>query len=333
MRSHILCDAKRRITIIMALGCLMAGCPCPDEPERDYRQDMRAFVQAISAYAKSASPGFLVIPQNGEALITSDGDPAGEPVTAYLSAIDGLGREDLFFGYDGDNVPTPAAAREEMIEFLQIAERQGVQALVTDYCSTPASMDQSYAANAAQGFASFASDRRELDHIPGYPAQPYQQNPLDITGLAQVRNFLYLLNPGAYANRQTFVDALAATDFDLLLVDLFFEEEPLTPQDIAALRHKAHGGRRLIIAYMSIGEAETYRYYWQNGWRPGAPEWLEDENPDWEGNYKVRYWDPEWQAIIFGAPNAYLDRILAAGFDGVYLDIIDAYEYFEEEAR
>ena len=30
-----------------------------------------------------------------------------------------------------------------------------------------------------------------------------------------------------------------------------------------------------------------------------------------------------------GSPDAYLDRILAAGFDGVYLDIIDAFEYFE----
>ena len=36
-----------------------------------------------------------------------------------------------------------------------------------------------------------------------------------------------------------------------------------------------------------------------------------------------------WQAVIFGDNDAYLNRILAAGFDGVYLDIIDAYEYFE----
>jgi len=36
--------------------------------------------------------------------------------------------------------------------------------------------------------------------------------------------------------------------------------------------------------------------------------------------------NPEWQAIIF----EYEDRILNAGFDGVYLDIIDGFEYWEE---
>ena len=28
------------------------------------------------------------------------------------------------------------------------------------------------------------------------------------------------------------------------------------------------------------------------------PSWLEDENPDWEGNYRVKYWEAEWQKII-----------------------------------
>jgi cysteinyl-tRNA synthetase len=37
----------------------------------------------------------------------------------------------------------------------------------------------------------------------------------------------------------------------------------------------------------------------------------------------------EWQDIIFGDADGYLDRIMNAGFDGVYLDIIDAFEYFE----
>ena len=35
--------------------------------------------------------------------------------------------------------------------------------------------------------------------------------------------------------------------------------------------------------------------------------------------------DPAWQAIV----DAQLDCILAAGFDGVYLDCVDVYERFE----
>ena len=80
---------------------------------------------------------------------------------------------------------------------------------------------------------------------------------------------------------------------------------------------------------MSIGEAEDYRYYWQSSWKIGSPDWIEKENPDWEGNYKVKYWEKGWQDIIYGNNDSYLKKILDTGFDGVYLDIIDAFEYFE----
>ena len=80
---------------------------------------------------------------------------------------------------------------------------------------------------------------------------------------------------------------------------------------------------------MSIGEAEDYRYYWDSDWEPGHPSWIEEENPDWPGNYKVKYWNSSWQDIIYGNGDSYLQKILDQGFDGVYLDIIDAYEYFE----
>ena len=50
----------------------------------------------------------------------------------------------------------------------------------------------------------------------------------------------------------------------------------------------------------------------QDSWLTTRPEWLEPENSDWPGNYLVQYWSPKWQAILFGRPNAYLDRILDA---------------------
>jgi cysteinyl-tRNA synthetase len=80
---------------------------------------------------------------------------------------------------------------------------------------------------------------------------------------------------------------------------------------------------------MSIGEAEDYRYYWQSDWEVGNPDWLAEENPDWEGNYKVKYWDSDWQSIFYGNDASYLKKITDAGFNGVYLDIIDAFEYFK----
>ena len=296
----------------------------------DYRQAMRGFVEGISAYAKSAHPGFLVIPQNGEALLTSEGSPEDPLAQDYIGAIDGQGREDLFYGYDDDNEPTPAAAQEEMLGMMDLAEAQGVQGLVIDYCWTHSRMDNSYTSNAAHGFVSYAAEDRGVNALPSYPEAPYAQHAGDVTTLAGAKNMLYLLDPGEFPSREAYLSALEDTNFDLFVMDLFYNDAALTAQETARLHTKANGGHRLLVAYMSIGEAESYRYYWQSAWQTGNPAWLDAENPDWEGNYKVRYWEPEWQAVIFGGASAYLDRIIAAGFDGVYLDIIDAYEYFEE---
>ena len=95
---------------------------------------------------------------------------------------------------------------------------------------------------------------------------------------------------------------------------------------------RAGGTAREVLAYLSIGEAEDYRYYFDPGWvypfggqpNGSAPCWLARTNPDWAGNYKVQYWSDAWQRIILG----YLDRIIDDGFDGVYLDIVDAFEYW-----
>lgn len=94
-------------------------------------------------------------------------------------------------------------------------------------------------------------------------------------------------------------------------------------QAAAVKRLKASG--KLTIAYIDIGEAEDYRDYWQTGWKPGDPDWIVADDPDgWEGNFPVKYWRDDWQTIIFGSPKSYLDKIIADGFDGIYLDWIEA---------
>jgi cysteinyl-tRNA synthetase len=293
--------------------------------DRDFRQDMRDLVSAIGDYARARRPGFLVIPQNGHELLTQDGEPGGAPCAAYLSAIDGVGREDLFFGYGGDGLPTPAVERARMVAFMDLALQHGVRPLVTDYCSSTEAVDQSFALAGARGYLSFAAPSRELDVVPLYPTAPIDANASQVTTLAEARNFLYLLNPDSarFPTRPDYLAAIAATDYDVVILDLFYADADgnpisLTSADLAAIRTKGRGGSRLLVCYLSIGEAESYRYYWQAAWAraSGRPSWLAEENPDWPGNYKVEYWDPEWQAILLG-------------FDGVYLDIIDAHGYFE----
>jgi cysteinyl-tRNA synthetase len=119
--------------------------------------------------------------------------------------------------------------------------------------------------------------------------------------------------------------------YDLVVIDYGFSRGSSIPREVIDLmRIKPDGSRRTILAYLSIGEAENFRYYWRPSWLRERPEWLEPENPSWPGNFLVQYWHPEWQSLMFGNPDAYLDRIVASGFDGVYLDGIDKFEQWRK---
>lgn len=148
------------------------------------------------------------------------------------------------------------------------------------------------------------------------------------------------VNSWAYWITEPDLATLEASDADLLVIDYSADgssDEEFTAQQITDL--KASGDGKTVLAYMSIGEAEVDRFYWDPAWVDGdgavtdaAPSWLAESNPDFPDNYKVHYWESDWQDVIFGdtdgANKSYLDRIIDAGFDGIYLDIIDAFEYF-----
>jgi len=117
------------------------------------------------------------------------------------------------------------------------------------------------------------------------------------------------------------IDALADSPYDIVVIDYSYDGSAageFSSSDIQQLRDAG----KTVLAYFSIGEAEDYRFYWKSSWQPGSPAFIADENPDWPGNYAVKYWTSGWWSK---ALQPYLDRILAAGFDGVYLDRIDAY--------
>ena len=115
--------------------------------------------------------------------------------------------------------------------------------------------------------------------------------------------------------------------YDLMVIDYSKQGDDLhrfTSQEIASLQESG----KVVLAYLSIGEAEDYRFYWKKSWNEKKPKFLEKENPEWAGNYKVKYWYRAWWNK---ALKPYLDKVMKAGFDGVYLDIIDGYYYFGEK--
>lgn len=107
------------------------------------------------------------------------------------------------------------------------------------------------------------------------------------------------------------MNSTARTKSDLAVVD---PDHTGSPQ---RLKKKPGGGDRPVLAYISVGEAETWRGYYK-----GGKSWNTGKTQGWDKNYAVKYWDAEWKGIV----KARVRKALAQGYDGVYLDRVDTYE-------
>ncbi|MEQ1695462.1 MAG: endo alpha-1,4 polygalactosaminidase [Hyphomicrobiaceae bacterium] len=105
----------------------------------------------------------------------------------------------------------------------------------------------------------------------------------------------------------------ARSDADVAVVD------PDHTGDPRKLKTKRNGGKRDVLAYISIGEVEEGRAYMKKG---GKKSWNTGKTQGWEGNYAAKYWDEDWKGIV----KARVSKAIAAGYDGVYLDRVDTYE-------
>ncbi|MBP1912595.1 cysteinyl-tRNA synthetase [Thermococcus stetteri] len=129
----------------------------------------------------------------------------------------------------------------------------------------------------------------------------------------------------AYWLQNASPEIIAKSGFDLIVMDYSRDggdETAYTREEIEMIKRAGV----IPIAYISIGEAEDYRFYWNESWKTKPPDWLGPENPDWPGDYAVKYWDENWKRIVF----EYLDKIIAQGFSGVYLDKVDEYRFWAE---
>jgi cysteinyl-tRNA synthetase len=168
-----------------------------------------------------------------------------------------------------------------------------------------------------------------VDRSSGPKTQPARGTAGPVPPIASAESWAYQL-------QDLDVKRAAASAVDLLVIDYArdgTDDTALKPAEMSRLQVKPDGSRRLLLAYLSIGEAESYRFYWRKQWSQQRPAWLLRENPDWDQNYAVCFWDPEWQALLFGSEGAYLDKFLAQGFDGIYIDKCDVTEDLRRRER
>lgn len=280
---------------------------------------MQEFVVNIANKAHEKDADFILIPQNGIELCFNNLSSDEGFCTSYMNAIKGVGIEELF--YDGNVVND--SYRLGMAQQIQTQKK----VLVADYTSNNANYSSSLQKCDTNQFVPFprAANNYNYQFIPSQPI--HNENANDITTLSAVKNYLYLISDDQFQSKNDYLQALDSTNYDLLLIDLFFKGSPLTSSDVAALKTKQNGGKRLVIAYMNIGSAEEYRYYWEDDWKLHHPGWLKKKYDGYDDEIWVKFWKDDWQSIIYKSQDSYLSKILAAGFDGAYLDNVEAY-YF-----
>ena len=117
-------------------------------------QDMVDFVISISEYAKAADPDFLVYPQNGEALGVHP---------EYLAAVDGIGREDVW--YNDDDVQDDT---NTTLGCLKLFSDAGIHVIVVDYPTDTELIADFIGKAESLGYSSYPGVR-DLDEIRLFP--------------------------------------------------------------------------------------------------------------------------------------------------------------------
>ncbi|MBI1266739.1 MAG: hypothetical protein GC193_04810 [Cryomorphaceae bacterium] len=306
---------NRLLSIVLI--CLFAV-SCKERKTDKAAEKMQDFIIAISDYAHGIDDDFIVIPQNGSELAFNNLERTEGFRSDFMNAIDGFGIEELF--YDGEAVDD--AYRLDNVRDI-VGEKV---VMVADMLGSSSQYQSAINKNLAEGFICFPRYPDNHDYL-SIPSNVINENASDVSVLAEAQNYLYLISSDNFSSAEDMIAAIEATNYDVVLVDLFFEDEPLTASQVNRLKLKANGSSRLAIAYMSIGSAENYRYYWKKSWFHHCPTWLKRRYDGYPHEFWVKFWNKTWQEIIYGNDESYTKKIIDANFDGVYLDNVEAY-YF-----
>lgn len=116
---------------------------------------------------------------------------------------------------------------------------------------------------------------------------------------------------------------LSKSPFTYIVVDP--DLVPMTSDEVIQLRKEG----KIILAYLSVGQAEKSRHYWQSDWVPGSfPRFIDDSTSSKSSTrMNTRFWMPEWQSIL----RRYLQDLISYHYSGVVLDSVDTYQRFVQQ--
>lgn len=335
------------LSVGVALGVALAlpnassaqGFGAPNAAVIDHAEEMRLWIQNIGTYARSLKSNFAIVVEDGLSLMSKP-DPQDTtrlfPAQAYIRSIDGVLQHDLIKFIEpappeDENFkedPEITLERERTIEDSETAKIMGVGIMNVEYAKEPKAIDKFYTASAQRRFTPFVAKGPLLGRLPSYPRHAFQANPKSLDRVSQAKNFVYIAHSQGFGTADDYVQALAGTNYDVVITSVFHGRQPLTKRQIERMKYKKLGARRLVLAEMDIAHAATYHYYWQPSWLSDAPDFVGPNMRTDPDMYRAMFWDSEWQSIISGNTNSYLYGIMALGFDGVVLTGTEAWEFY-----
>jgi endo-alpha-1,4-polygalactosaminidase (GH114 family) len=306
------------------------------------RQLMREMVIALSDYCKKRRADMIIMVRNAPELLLKEQreadwlaarDPGGAGRYSaigsvdgpYLAAIDGMLIDGLYYGHERYDLATRADEAKLLSDCVEVLSKQGRRCLTIEYCKDGKfRADAQSKADKAHLISYIDGDGDKLlNQMPSGP--PATENPNHVNDLSAARNFLPLLSSTGFGRRDLWINALSGTNHDLLMIDPFWRGSSMTIQEMRALKLKRLGSQRLVFATLPVGYAAVDRFYWQRNWHTGVPEFLAAADPDDTSHFFTYYWRDSWKQVI----GNYVTGLCDLGVDGVILDGLEAYRWFE----
>jgi len=300
----------------------------------DLREEMRNFVQSLSNYARQINPDFIILAMGGlDLMIKRDqiDEERVSPARSYTRSIDGVIIKGPFYSDKNFGQPPSKDYQDYLDKMAGFAKKSGLRIFSMDFGTGKNIVNGAYRKSKAKGYVSLTLDAEPLDvdNLPRYPSKPFDENPKSVVSLKDVKNYVFIGNSQGMGRVDEFALKMKDTNYDMVIVDVFHGRLPLSKRAVETLKYKKIGAKRLVLAYLDIGSAASYRYYWQPGWREGSPLWISAPYRGDPDRYHVQFWQPEWQRIISGDSQSFLYGIINQGFDGVVLDGLEAYKFYE----
>ena len=208
---------------------------------------MRDFVKEIRNNTSSSK---IIISQNGNELYFKN----NKIDENFFKITDGTTQESLYYGdtlkFD---VATSKEANNELLKLLLPIRKKGKPIFVINYGKGEKKRKFLKQESLKTNFINELLPSFSLNDFYK-PINDYNTN--DIHNLNEVKNYLCLLNPKKFSNMNEYYQALKNTNYDLLLIEVSYANIFFNREQIEGLKVKKNGGKRIVIAYLSIGEAE-----------------------------------------------------------------------------